>query len=118
MHSWARAKRSALPAYLSAFDIVLIPYRRTPFTGRPLKVYEALAAGVPVVATGIPELAGEPGVSVVEPRPAPSKPAILASSPPARAPVPLESLEGYSWESKTRRQWELVRELMPRGAAS
>jgi glycosyltransferase involved in cell wall biosynthesis len=108
----------ALPAYLAAFDILLIPYRRTAFTGRPLKVYEALAAGVPVVATGIPELAGEPGVSVVEPAADAVEAAILEVLAAARAPVPLESLEGYSWESKARRQWALVQELMPQDAAA
>jgi glycosyltransferase involved in cell wall biosynthesis len=108
VHTLGPRSASELPAYLSAFDVVLIPYRRTPFTGRPLKVYEALAAGVPVVATGIPELAGEPGVSVVESSADVVEATIariLAAEP---APVPLESLDGYSWESKARLQWQLL----------
>jgi hypothetical protein len=44
--------------------------------------------------------------------------AILEILAAARAPVPLESLERYSWESKARRQWALVQELMPQGAAA
>jgi glycosyltransferase involved in cell wall biosynthesis len=110
VHMLGPRNASELPAYLAAFDIVLIPYRRTPFTGRPLKVYEALAAGVPVVATGIPELAGEPGVSVVEPAAGAVEAEIARILAAERSPVPLQSLEGYSWESKARRQWELLEE--------
>jgi glycosyltransferase involved in cell wall biosynthesis len=108
----------ALPSYLGAFDLLLIPYRRTPFTGRPLKVYEALAAGVPVVATGLPELAREPGVSVVEPEAEAVEAAIAGVLAVAPSPVPLDSLEIYSWESKARRQWELLQDLIVGGAAS
>jgi glycosyltransferase involved in cell wall biosynthesis len=109
---------SALPAYLAAFDVLLIPYRHTAFTGRPLKVYEALAAGVPVVATGIPELAGEPGVSVVEPVVDAVEAAIARVLGTVPAPVPLDSLEGYSWESKAQRQWELLNARLLQGAAA
>jgi glycosyltransferase involved in cell wall biosynthesis len=112
VHRLGPRSASDLPAYLSAFDVVLIPYRRTPFTGRPLKVYEALAAGVPVVATGIPELAGEPGVSVVEPSADAVEAEIACILTVERVPVPLESLESYSWESKARLQWQLLEECM------
>lgn len=47
-----------LPAYLKAFDVGLIPYvidERTRAIN-PLKVYEYLAAGKPVVTTPLPEL--------------------------------------------------------------
>jgi glycosyltransferase involved in cell wall biosynthesis len=118
VHFLGPREASALPAYLAAFDVLLIPYRRTAFTGRPLKVYEALAAGVPVVATGIPELAGEPGVSLVEPLVEAVEAAIAHALVAERTPVPLESLEGYSWESKAHRQWELLHDLMLQGAAS
>ncbi len=56
-----------LPRYVAAFDVALIPYRETAYTRScfPLKVYEYLAAGKPVVATGLPELRGlEPDVVV------------------------------------------------------
>jgi glycosyltransferase involved in cell wall biosynthesis len=54
-----------LPAYVAAFDIALIPYVANDYTRNcfPLKLYECLAAGKPVVASGLPELAGmEPDV--------------------------------------------------------
>jgi glycosyltransferase involved in cell wall biosynthesis len=56
-----------LPSYVAAFDVALIPYAATPYTRScfPLKVYEYLAAGKPVVATGLPELQGmEPDVAL------------------------------------------------------
>ena len=57
--------QSELPRYVAAFDVALIPYLENAYTRScfPLKVYESLAAGKPVVATGLPELAGmEPDV--------------------------------------------------------
>lgn len=58
-----------LPAVVAAFDVGLIPYAANSYTRNvsPLKLYEYLAAGKPVVATGLPELAGmEPDVAVAE----------------------------------------------------
>lgn len=48
-----------LPRYVAGFDIGLIPYVANDYTRScfPLKLYEYLAAGKPVVATGLPELA-------------------------------------------------------------
>jgi glycosyltransferase involved in cell wall biosynthesis len=49
-----------LPAVLRAADAGLIPYARNALTESifPMKVYEYLAAGLPVVATPLPALAG------------------------------------------------------------
>ena len=63
---WVGLKPYAeLPAYVAAFDIALIPYVANDYTRNcfPLKLYESLAAGKAVVASGLPELAGmEPDV--------------------------------------------------------
>jgi GT2 family glycosyltransferase/glycosyltransferase involved in cell wall biosynthesis len=47
-----------LPGLLSAFDVSMIPFRIGPLieATNPVKVYEMLASGKPVVATPIPEL--------------------------------------------------------------
>jgi glycosyltransferase involved in cell wall biosynthesis len=47
-----------VPRYIASFDVCLIPFRVTPLTlaTNPVKVYEYLASGRPVVATALPEL--------------------------------------------------------------
>jgi GT2 family glycosyltransferase len=47
-----------LPGYLHAFDVCVIPFKDTELTRctNPVKVYEYLAAGKPVVATALPEV--------------------------------------------------------------
>lgn len=49
---------SAAPAYLSAFDVGIIPYRLTEFNlgANPVKLYEYLASGLPIVSTPLPEV--------------------------------------------------------------
>lgn len=50
---------AALPAYVARFDVCLLPFRRGPLAEAmdPVKVYEYLAAGRPVVSTPLPEVA-------------------------------------------------------------
>ena len=58
----------ALPSVVAAFDVGLIPYLENTYTRScfPLKLFEYLAAGKPVVASGLPELEGmEPDVTLV-----------------------------------------------------
>ncbi len=48
-----------LPYYLHAFDVALLPFRVIPLTlaTNPVKVYEYLGAGKPVVSVDLPEIA-------------------------------------------------------------
>lgn len=50
---------AALPQWLGTIDVCIIPFKRTPLTEatNPVKVYEMLAAGRPVVSVPIPEVA-------------------------------------------------------------
>lgn len=47
-----------LPKYLHAFDVCLLPFKVIPLTlaTNPVKVYEYLSAGKPVVSVGLPEI--------------------------------------------------------------
>jgi glycosyltransferase involved in cell wall biosynthesis len=47
-----------LPSYLAAFDVAVIPFKHDQVThyADPIKAYEYLASGVPVVATDMPSL--------------------------------------------------------------
>ena len=53
-----------LPIYLQHFDVGLIPFALTPVTRatNPIKTFEYLASGVPVVSTPLPEVIDLPGV--------------------------------------------------------
>ena len=47
-----------LPYYLYSFDVCILPFRKIPLTmaTNPVKVYEYLSSGKPVVAVSLPEL--------------------------------------------------------------
>lgn len=49
---------ASLPYYLHAFDVCLLPFKVVPLTlaTNPVKVYEYLSAGKPVVAVDLPEM--------------------------------------------------------------
>lgn len=56
---------SALPAQLAQFDVAVIPFKLTPLIicTNPVKLYEYMAAGKPVVASPMPEVvAAAPGL--------------------------------------------------------
>jgi glycosyltransferase involved in cell wall biosynthesis len=62
-----RRPYASLPAYCSAFDVGLIPFRQNELTRNvnPIKLREYLAAGLPVVSTPLPEVRRyEPEVTV------------------------------------------------------
>jgi len=58
VHFLGRKPYADLPAYCRGFDVGIVPFRMNRLTMRanPLKLREYLAAGLPVVATPIPEV--------------------------------------------------------------
>jgi glycosyltransferase involved in cell wall biosynthesis len=56
VHFLGSRDHSLLPAYLRYFDVGLIPFRHVPLThnANPIKLYEYVAAGLPVVSTPLP----------------------------------------------------------------
>lgn len=70
VHYLGRKGYADLPAYVGRFDVCLLPFRRTALTDavNPVKLYEYLAAGRPVVSTPLPEVARHGDVvTVAEP---------------------------------------------------
>ncbi len=58
VHFLGPKSREEVPAYVHAFDVAMIPYRESPYNRAsfPLKFWEFLAAGKPVLASGLPSL--------------------------------------------------------------
>jgi glycosyltransferase involved in cell wall biosynthesis len=68
VHLLGARPQARLPEVLRGAAIGLIPYRRSRLTESifPMKVYEYLSAGLPVIASGLPGLAGVDGVELVD----------------------------------------------------
>ncbi len=66
-----RVDRADVPGYIESLDVCLLPYRRTPFTDAisPIKVYEYLLQGKPVVASRLGGLAGMENLVALAPSP-------------------------------------------------
>lgn len=94
--------QSAVPAFLRGLDVALIPFTndRTTAAVSPLKVFEYLAMGLPVVSSPLPELEGVPGVRTAA---SPSEFA-AAIEEAARTPVPVDQvrdyLSGQTWSAR------------------
>jgi len=58
VHLLGEKPYTELPAYLQAFDVACIPFLINPLTNatNPVKFYEYLSAGKPIVAVNLPEL--------------------------------------------------------------
>ena len=59
MHFLGPKPRGEVPAYVHAFDVAAIPYRDSRYnrSSFPLKFWEFVASGKPVVVSGLPSLA-------------------------------------------------------------
>ena len=102
VHRTGRQPYSGLPAYLHAFDVAVIPFRITPLTlaTNPVKFYEYLSAGKPVVAVDLPELQPHkqyfyPVCSPVDF--IPQLEAALAESSPERVKERIDFARGNDW---------------------
>jgi glycosyltransferase involved in cell wall biosynthesis len=96
--------QAALPDVLRGAAVGLIPYRASRLTESifPMKVYEYLAAGLPVVATGLPALAGVDGVDLVEGHEAAvaAVERALADDNPERRRARSEAVRDRSWAAR------------------
>src|SRR5262249_4308679 len=66
MHYLAHKPYEQLPAYCKGMDVAVLPFARGPLTAasNPLKLRECLSAGLPVVATDIPEARALAGAGI------------------------------------------------------
>jgi glycosyltransferase involved in cell wall biosynthesis len=104
VHLLGARAQAVLPEVLRGAAVGLIPYQRSRLTDSifPMKVYEYLAAGLPVVATGLPALAGVEGVALVgsvESTVAAIERALASNSPEHRRALS-DAARGRSWEAR------------------
>ena len=109
--------RADLPALVASFDVGMIPYVQNAYTRGvfPMKVFEYLGAGLPVVATSLPSLVGEVDHVAFADTPASFAEALeaaLAADPLTRV-VRSEYAEGFSWTRRTDEAVDLLDSFGP-----
>ena len=94
----------ALPQVLRGADAALIPYSLNELTRSifPMKVYEYLAAGLPVVSTPLPSLQGVEGLVTADDAPATAAAIerLLAEDGPQARAERARIAEGHSWDAR------------------
>lgn len=110
-----------VPATIDALDVCLIPYRLNEQTRHvnPLKLYEYLAAGKPVVATPLPELAQFPGLVRLSGDAAGFEAAIQASLAEVGDPLAQATRRAFAaantWDQRVARMETLIEEALSTG---
>lgn len=121
VHLLGEQPYAGLPGYLHAFDVAIIPFRRTALTEatNPVKFYEYLSAGKPVVAVDLPELAPFGDLFYPVRSAADFVPQLAAalneSSPPARQ-ARIDLARRHTWQARADQLSETVRTIHPRTA--
>ncbi|MDI6773266.1 MAG: glycosyltransferase, partial [bacterium] len=112
-----------LPAFLHSFDVCLIPFKRLPLTEAtdPVKFYEYLSAGKPVISVSLPELRGyeaEGLVSLAETAPefAEQIERALASHSPDAIARRMRFAGQHTWGARHLQLREAIRKLHPRAS--
>jgi glycosyltransferase involved in cell wall biosynthesis len=110
---------AALPDVVAGFSVGLIPYRASAYTRNcsPLKVFEYLAAGKSVVASGVPDIAGmQPDVALA----ADAEDFVVAveralgDDRPEAVARRRALAERNTWEARTERLLGLIEERLTR----
>lgn len=101
-----------MPYYLKEIDVILLPYPVSEHTKHvfPLKFFEALATGKPVVVSDLPSIRHHLEVCRVASRPEEWKAEILdsLSQPELGRDARLEKARQHTWEKRVGRIQELV----------
>lgn len=104
VHLLGARRYADLPDVLRGAAAALIPYRATPLTASifPMKVYEYLAAGVPVVATPLPALEDVTEIVVADGAPATiaALERAMADDTPERRRARSAAAQRHSWDAR------------------
>ena len=106
-----------LPRYLKGFDAVTVPFAVNDVTLRasPIKFYEYLASGVPIVATRLPDF--EPYSDFAELVSGPEEFSValeraIAEETPEKKAARMAESHNHSWEARFQRIDQLIEEAL------
>jgi glycosyltransferase involved in cell wall biosynthesis len=99
-----RVPHYLLDSYAKNWDVAIIPCKPNALSRHtdPIKVYEYLALGLPVVATNIPHLRGYPGVRVAESADEFERLLARAAAEELDLPAVASFLEPCAWANRAR----------------
>ncbi|MFN4258006.1 MAG: glycosyltransferase [Gemmataceae bacterium] len=102
VHLLGQKPYAQLPEYCKGFDVALLPFRVNELTlnANPLKVREYLAAGLPVVATPLPEVEIIESVFIGRDRSEFRQQIQLALAEPGPRPWRVTAVRQDSWEAR------------------
>jgi glycosyltransferase involved in cell wall biosynthesis len=117
LHFLGKKSYSALPGYLQHSSVGVIPYLDNEFNAAssPLKMWEYVASGLPVIGSGVPFPSGLSGVRTVAGVSAwlqALDEEVLAAGQAGRRSPDLEILEEVSWEARAARLLELADDVV------
>jgi glycosyltransferase involved in cell wall biosynthesis len=106
-----------LPAFLSEFDVALIAFRPNPLTraASPMKMYEYLSAGLPVVSTRLPEVEPYEGLVYLADSPVEFVSQVQRAARengPQRQQLRREAMRRHTWQSRAGQLAELGQALL------
>lgn len=103
---------SSLPSYISCFDVCLVPYRLLPELGSPIKLFDYMAGGKPIVTTHIEGVKGFEDVVYVATDAKDWEQKIklaLQQDIPEMAKARKERALANSWDARANQVWAIVR---------
>jgi glycosyltransferase involved in cell wall biosynthesis len=113
LHFLGPRTRAQLPGYLKGFDVCTIPYICNTLSESifPLKLFEYLAAGRPIVTTPLPELLPFVGYIRIGGTPDAFRESIELSLSAPLAPASETFLNDNSWDAKADLLWIQLQQL-------
>jgi glycosyltransferase involved in cell wall biosynthesis len=121
IHMMGAQRFSELPAWLGHADVGIIPYAANRYTASvfPMKVYEYLASGLPVISTPLPSLSRVEGITLADSAAAFEEAVAreLQDDSGSRQRERQLLAEAHSWERRLDEIGELVHQAAAAGAA-
>lgn len=116
VHLLGRRDQNMLPGYLKAFDVCLNPFKTNELTRTvsPLKFYEYLASGKPIVTVPMPEIESYGDIVAIAPpeRFVQAVEQVLAEETAARKDARLKRAAENSWESRVAFMMDKVNQAL------